>query len=161
MMVPGAANVAQPGVVFGYRPLADFGSFSDGLGNIYKFGRSRLEEMWNRDVMDCVDLQKELLVRRVNCGGLNRPSTILLWVYTDNVAELWDRVKRHLKGNWWRDREPQDLTPIITNHLRLGDSWYSVGNMGPTDFGTWARELAKQESIEAGLEATFALSREY
>ena len=154
----------EPGLLFGYRPLADYGSYSDGLGNIYRFGRTRLKDLWGREVMGNVEMQKEMLVKRLNCMGLNKPSTILLWVYTEDVVELWDRMKRQLKGGWWRPTPVENAPPtipIITNHLRLGDSWFSVENMGPADFGVWVREQAKQEAIDGGIAANFAVSRDF
>ena len=75
-----------PGVIYGFRAVCEYGSFSDGLGNIYYFGRSKQKDMLD---FACLgegtstpehEQQCELRKKKCNRSGLNAPSRVLLWV---------------------------------------------------------------------------------
>ena len=147
---PGAqavnADFIKPGIIYGYRAVADYGDFSDGQGNIYYFGRSKQQCMLDLDVSgeNMIQDQKDMLKKKVRRTGLNAPSRMLMWVRVEDIDKYWDDFKQQLRG-WRRERDEIDGTsPLITNVLVVGDNWYTVENMGPADFGTWCRAMMQK-----------------
>ena len=138
----------QAGTIFGYRALGDFGSFADGLGAVYYFGRSKREDFRQPQLIVNRQLQKEMIPRHCSrCSGLNRPAQMLLWEVTFfDVEQLWGRIKDNLRGNIWAPY--QGRRPVITQQLQLGDNWYTVSNMGPQEFRMWVQSVAVRERGE-------------
>ena len=142
-----AADFIKPGVIYGYRTKGDYGEYSEGQGNVYYFGRSK-----QKDVLDlaCVgealqEQQCELLKKKCSRSGLNAPSRILLWVRVCNIEKAWDELRRALRtpyAPFSNDRASEPEPPAsITNHLMLGDNFYTVEGLGPNDFGIWIRAV--------------------
>ena len=145
------ADHLKAGVLYGYRTKGDYGDFSDGQGNVYYFGRTR-----QKDVLDfkCTsiawtqedkDVTRELLRKKCNRTGLNAPSRILLWKRVCDIEKGWDELRRALRTPYApfsddRASEPEPPTSI-TNHLMLGDNFYTVEGLGPNDFGIWIRAV--------------------
>ena len=142
---PVDADFINPGIIFGYRAIADYGDFSDGQGHVYYFGRSKQQCMLELDVSgeqhEVHQGQRDLLRKRMRCTGLNSPSRILLWVRVQDVDKAWDDFQEQLRG--WRDERDaiEGTSPLITNVLVLGDNWFTVENLGPEDFGTWCKAM--------------------
>jgi len=126
----------RPGVLYGYRAVSDYGSFADGLGHVYYFGRSK-----KRYAIEAanVEEQKMVLKRKIKRRGLNLPSRILLWCIVPNVDHAWDELKEALVWS----RKSTNWSPEITQQCVLGDHWFTVGNMGPEDFGAWCKEITR------------------
>ena len=134
------------GVVYAYRPVADYGSFADGLGHIYYLGRSKRREFSAPDLMGNETLQKEVLSRYGQARGLNRASRILMWIHVPDMQAVWDRLIDHARGNVWCTRtDPASERPTLTHHCALGDNWYSCNNTGPTGIGEWFCEVIVEE----------------
>ena len=135
---PSQADHVRPGVVFGYRTRGDWGSYSDGEGAVYYFGRTKQKAALDLDVnaANAVENQKELLRNKMRRVGLNAPSRMLLWVHVSDIDKYWDEFKQQLRGYWMRVDGTQ---PLITNQLCLGDHFFTVANMGVEDFGTWCK----------------------
>ena len=145
------ADHLKAGVLYGYRTKGDYGEYSEGQGNVYYFGRTR-----QKDVLDfkCTsiawtqedkDVTRELLRKKCNRTGLNAPSRILLWKRVCDIEKGWDELRRALRTPYApfsdaRHREPEPPTSI-TNHLALGDNFYTVEDLGPNDFGIWIRAV--------------------
>ena len=137
--------------MFAYRAIGDYGSFADGLGHVYNFGRSSRRQFIDVHAIGNEEKQKEILVKYGRRTGLNRPARVLLWVYTTNVEELWERIVDNVRANVLRPRPATastDEVPICTQHCMLGDQWYTVANLGPEDFGEWIREMELRESFD-------------
>jgi len=142
---PTAADFEHPGIIFGYRAIADFGDFSDGKGHVYYFGRSKQQCMLDLDVSgepnEVHQDQKNLLRRMMRLSGLNSPSRVLLWVRVQDLDKAWDDFREQLRG-WRQEREEiEGTSPLITQELLLGDNFYTVENLGPEDFGTWCKAI--------------------
>ena len=146
-MQPGAnvgathADFIKPGVIYGFRTLGDYGSFADGEGHIYYFGRSKQESFLELPAAgeDMQKDQKEMLKKKGRHVGLNAPSRMLLWARVNDIDKFWDEFREQLRG-WLVPREEIDgVQPRITNQLCVGDNYYTVANVGPEDFGTWCR----------------------
>ena len=136
----------ESGVVYAYRPIAEYGSFSDGLGDIYYIGRSKRREFSAPDVMLSHDLQKEVLNRCGPARGLNKASRVLLWMHVPDMQGMWERLVDNVRGNVWRPRlDPANERPALTHHCGLGDNWYSCATMGPGGIGEWLCEVMCQE----------------
>jgi hypothetical protein len=135
-------DFVRPGVVYGYRAVSEYGSFSDGQGAIYYFGRSQQQCVIDiGEYSDSVQDQKDVLRHKLNRTGLNSPSRILLWKKVDDVDKYWDEFKQQLRG-WRRLRDDiEGTSPLITNMLSLGDNFYCVENMNAEDFGVWCRAV--------------------
>ena len=129
------ADFVKPGIIWGYRTIGDYGEYSDGEGNAYCFGRSRLRGFINLDVNaeDTAAKQKQMLKERGRRTGLNTPCTILMWVRVDDVDRWWDEFKQELR----RPKDYGEVVPEITNQLCLGDNFFTVSNLNPTEFGEW------------------------
>ena len=150
--------MAQPGqqqrvggIVFAYRAIGDYGSFADGLGHVYNFGRSSREQFIDVAAIGDEEKQKEILTKYGRRNGLNRPARVLLWTYTPNLEEMWERMVDNVRGNVWRSRHAgasTDQHPICTQQCMLGDHWYTVENLGPEDFGEWIQEVEVIERRE-------------
>jgi hypothetical protein len=148
------ADHIKAGVLYGYRTQGDYGDFSDGQGNVYYFGRTR-----QKDVLDfkCTsiawtqedkDVTRELLRKKCNRTGLNAPSRILLWKRVCDIEKGWDELRRALRTPYApfsddRASEPEPPTSI-TNHVALGDNYYTVEGIGPDTFGIWIREVVSK-----------------
>ena len=137
--------------MFAYRAIGDYGSFADGLGHVYNFGRSSRHQFIDVQAIGDEQKQKEILIKYGRRTGLNRPARVLLWAYTQNLDEMWDRIKDNVRGNVWRPRPSTASTeehPICTQQCMLGDHWYTVENLGPEDFGEWIQEVLVVERRE-------------
>lgn len=135
------------GVVYAYRPIAEYGSFVDGLGDIYYLGRSKRGEFSAPDVMVEEKLQKEVLSRYGPARGLNKPSRILLWMHVPDMQGLWERLIDQARGNVWRPRlDTANERPALTHHCALGDNWYSCATMGPAGIAEWLQEVMYTEA---------------
>ena len=148
------ADFIKPGVIYGYRTKGDYGEYSEGQGNVYYFGRTR-----QKDVLDfkCTsiawtqedkDVTRELLRKKCNRTGLNAPSRILLWKRVCDIEKGWDELRRALRTPYApfsddRASEPEPPTSI-TNHVALGDNYYTVEGIGPDTFGIWIREVVSK-----------------
>ena len=142
-----AADFIKPGVIYGYRTKGDYGEYSEGQGNVYYFGRSKQKDMLD---FACAgeavhEQQRELLRKKCSRSGLNAPSRILLWVRVCDIEKVWDELRRALRTPYApfsndRPSEPEPPTSI-TNHLMLGDNFYTVEGLGPNDFGIWIRAV--------------------
>jgi hypothetical protein len=145
---PAAADFENPGIIFGFRAIADYGDFSDGQGHVYYFGRSKQQCMLGLDLSgeqhEVHQGQKDMLRKRMRCLGLNSPSRVLLWVRVQDLEKRWDEFRDQLRG--WRDERDaiEGTSPLITNVLALGDNWYTVENLGPEDFGTWCKAMMQK-----------------
>ena len=133
----------KKGVVYGFRT---FGAWGED-GTIYYFGRSRQALLQDVQLLDNAELQKEMLCRRLKLSGLNKPAEMLFWlrVVEGDVQRLWSGITEHLKGNFFIDRAPGKKTPLITQHLWVGDNWFSVKNMGQDEFSEWCGEVIEKE----------------
>ena len=131
-----------PGVVYGFRTIGEYGSYSDGLGTMYVFGRSRSRDMveFDRGVHGAYAdaCMKELLMGRSHHRGLNAPAVILLWARVPDIYEGWDKMNNLLKGIYM-PRPFEFEEPIITNHLAIGHNYYTVSNVNHEEFGQWVR----------------------
>ena len=143
---PVHADFVKPGIIFGYRAVCDYGSFSDGLGHIYNFGRStqacmlELRHKPGEEAGHWIQRQKDMLKNKMRRTGLNAPSRMLLWARVSDIEKYWDEFKRQLGG--WGGRLPVEGTePLVTQQLVLGDQYYTVENMGVSEFGTWCNAL--------------------
>ena len=148
------ADHLKAGVLYGYRTKGDYGEYSEGQGNVYYFGRTR-----QKDVLDfkCTsiawtqedkDVTRELLRKKCNRTGLNAPSRILLWKRVCDIEKGWDELRRALRTPYApfsddRASEPEPPTSI-TNHVALGDNYYTVEGIGPDTFGIWIREVVSK-----------------
>ena len=141
---PVHADTVKPGVIFGYRAVSDYGSF----GDIYNFGRStqacmlQLRQEAGETAGDLAQRRKEMLRNKMRRTGLNAPSRILLWARVSDIDKYWDEFKRQVGG--WGGRLPVDAgtaEPLITQQLQVGDAYYTVENMGVSEFGTWCKAL--------------------
>jgi len=177
---PVHADFVKPGIIFGYRAVCDYGSFSDGLetkaatrgyersssprtiknlalvGHIYNFGRSTqacMLELRHKDGEEAghwIQRQKDMLRNKMRRTGLNAPSRMLLWARVSDIDTYWDEFKRQLGG--WGGRLPIDGTePLVTQQLVVGDAYYTVENMGVSEFGTWCNALISK-LLEPGQE---------
>jgi len=133
----------KKGVVYGFRT---FGAWGED-GTIYYFGRSRQALLQDVQLLNNEDLQKEMLVRRLKLSGLNKPAKMLFWlrVVECDVQRLWSGITEHLKANFFIARAPGKKTPLITQHLWVGDNWFSVKNMGEDEFSEWCSEVVQKE----------------
>ena len=132
-----------PGVVYGFRAVGEYGSYSDGYGTMYVFGRSRSRDMveFDRGMFDRTYADasmKEMLMGRSHHRGLNAPAAILLWARVPDIYEGWDKLNNNLKGIYVH-RQFDFAEPIITNHLALGSNYYTVSNVNHEEFGRWVR----------------------
>ena len=159
MSVPAAPK--RYGIVYGFRALGDWGELSDGYGTVYYFGRTRQRSLGQDALLHDKGLQNEALVRRLKFGGLNRPSRMVVWIRVPerDLDAVWDRVRDHLKGSIWRERPNAGVRPVVTNHLEVGDNWFTVNNMNCDDFSEWCEEIAGQEvRFVQGLRVRFELA---
>ena len=133
----------KKGVVYGFRP---FGAWGED-GTIYYFGRTRQGWLQDIDPGSNEDLLKAVLIRRLKLAGLNKPMKMLFWlrVVEGDIQRVWAGIVDHLKGNFFLDRAPGKRTPLITQHLWVGDNWFSVKNMGQNDFSEWCGEVIEKE----------------
>ena len=137
----------KTGVIFGYRAVSDYGSFADGQGHVYNFGRSAQKEMVEcndiqpeGEVSDLATRQKELLKKCMRRTGLNAPSKVLLWAVVSDLDRYWDEFKMQLQG--WGGRLPvEGKDPLVTQQQVVGDYFYTVENMGVEEFGTWCNAI--------------------
>ena len=131
------ADFVKPGIIWGYRTMGDYGLYSDGEGNAYCFGRSRLRCFIDLDVNaeDAAARQKQMLKERGRRTGLNMPCTILMWVQVGDVDRWWDESKQELRRP--KGSDYGEVVPEITNQLDLGDNFFTVSNLNPTEFGEW------------------------
>ena len=137
------ADFIKPGIIYGFRTLGDFGSHSDGLGNLYYFGRSKQPCFLQlpRTGEDVRKNQKEMLKKKGRHTGINQPSRVLLWVRVDDIDKYYDLFREQLRG-WLQEREEIDgVQPEITNELWVGDNYYTVSNVNVEDFGKWVRAI--------------------
>ena len=139
MVVP----ALTPGVVYGFRTLGEYGCYSDGLGEMYVFGRSKSRDVleFDRGVHEppVADAKmKELLSTRPHHRGLNSPAVILLWARVPDIYDGWDRINNILKGILV-PRVFEFAEPIITNHVAIGPNYYTVSNIDHERFGHWVR----------------------
>ena len=137
------ADFIKPGIVYGFRTLGDFGSHSDGLGNLYYFGRSKqrcfLELPGTGE--DVRKKQKEMLKKKGRHAGINAPSRMLLWVHVPDIDKFYDLLREQLRG-WLQEREEVDgVQPEITHQVWVGDNYYTVSNVNVEDFGKWVRAI--------------------
>jgi len=140
---PSQEDHVRPGVVFGYRTRGDWGSFADGEGHMYYFGRTKQAAALEHDcdAANAEEVQKELLRNKMRRVGLNAPSRILLWAHVSDIDKYWDEFKQQLRGYWMRVSGTQ---PLITNQLCVGDHYFTVANMGPGEFGEWCKASMKK-----------------
>ena len=133
----------KKGVVYGFRP---FGAWGED-GTIYYFGRTRQGWLQDIDPGSNEDLLKAVLIRRLKLAGLNKPMKMLFWlrVVEGDIQRVWAGIVDHLKGNFFLDRAPGKRTPLITQHLWVGDNWFSVKNMGEDEFTEWCAEVIQKE----------------
>ena len=134
------ADHARPGVIFGFRTLGDFGEYSDGQGHMYYFGRTKQKCFLELPLTgeEVEKNQKEMLKTKGRHNGLNAPSRMLMWVRVKDIDMCWEDFRVQLRG-WLRTGVAVKDEPIITNHLWVGDNFYTVENVGPADFGKWCR----------------------
>ena len=138
----------KEGVIFGYLAIAEFGSFSDGLGHAYNFGRTALRDvvsmrrLGSESDVDWADRQKDALKRRMKRSGLNTPSRVLLWVNVEDLEQTWDELVEHLRG-FGSFMSSAGTAPLIAQQLQLGDNWYTVENLNSEDFGRWCRNITE------------------
>ena len=160
------ADHLKAGVLYGYRTKGDYGDYSDGQGNVYYFGRTRQKDVLNfrctsiawthqsGSYAPCFGLQedkdvtRELLRKKCNRTGLNAPCRILLWKRVCDIEKGWDELRRALRTPYFpfssdRASEPEPPTSI-TNHIALGDNYYTVEGIGPDAFGIWIRAVVDQ-----------------
>ena len=141
-MSPNIVYTSTPGVVYGFRTLGEYGSYSDGLGSMYVFGRSRSRDMveFDRGMHEphADANMKEMLLSRPHHRGLNSPAVILLWARVSDIYEGWDKINNLLKGIYM-PRPFEFEEPIITNHLAMGNNYYTVSNVNHGEFGQWVR----------------------
>jgi hypothetical protein len=144
---PAVNSFVKPGVIYGYRAIADYGDFSAGQGHVYYFGRTKQRSILSLDVSGEQDLNEDqiyLLRRKLGRTGLNTPSRVLLWVRVDDIDRAWDNFREQLRG-WLHQRDGiEGPTPILTNVLSLGDNWFTVENLGPEDFGKWCNAILQK-----------------
>ena len=135
------------GVIYMYRSIGDYGSFADGLGAAYYFGRSKQAAFLDINLVGDEPKQKEIIVRHARCSGLNRPSRVLLWcrVLLLDLEEMWNRVRDNARGHIWRSVPDGQTRPLCTQQCVLGDNWFTVENVGSEEFGRWVRAVAKKE----------------
>ena len=137
-----------PGVVYGFRTLGDYGSYADGLGSMYMFGRSKARDVveFDRSAYEPPFAEanmKQMLLSRPHHRGLNSPAVILLWKRVEDIYLGWDRLKNILKGIYL-PRPFEFAEPTITNHLNLGENYYTVSNVNHEEFGQWVRSHMDQ-----------------
>jgi hypothetical protein len=132
------------GIVFGYLAFGDWGDDCA----IYNFGRSRQRALGEAVLLGDRDLQKDALVRRLKFSGLNKPMTMVLWlrVPVEDLDDIWDRIRDHLRGNVWKERPDGKVRPLLTQHVWVGDNWFGTSMMGSADFAEWCREIAGEEA---------------
>ena len=139
-------EATKRGVIFGYRAVSDYGSFEDGQGHVYNFGRStresliELEKKEGETFSELQQRQKDLLRYKMRRTGLNGPSRVLMWVRVDDIDKYWDEFKEQLHG-WGGRFQVEDKEPLVTQQLLLGDYFYTVENMGVGEFGTWCNAM--------------------
>ena len=139
-------ETAKRGVIFGYRAVSDYGSFEDGQGHVYNFGRStqesliELEKKEGETFRELQQRQKELLRSKMRRTGLNGPSRVLMWVRVDDVDKYWDEFKDQLHG-WGGRMQVDGKDPHVTQQVVLGDFFYTVENMGVVEFGAWCNAM--------------------
>ena len=133
-----------PGVIYGYRAVCEYGSFSDGLGNIYNFGRSRQKALLDLECAPGTEArQKELLRTKCKRIGMNAPSRMLMWVKVKDIEKMFNDFRQQLR--WCRiEVEGSSLRPEVTHQCAIGDNWYTVANVDVSDFGEWCRGLMRQ-----------------
>ena len=152
-MQPGSSNTGpvhadfvKPGVIYGFRTVGDYGDYSDGLGNVYYFGRSKQKCFLDLPVSgeDMIAAQKEMLKKKGRFTGLSGPSTMLLWVRVTDIEKFWDDFRMRLR-DWLPHRvQIENVSPLITQQCVLGDQYYTVENMNVGDFGKWCRETMEK-----------------
>ena len=133
---------AQPGVVYGFRTVGDYGCYSDGLGAMYIFGRTKARAMVEYENEIEGQLQHEInmgeLIRNhTHHKGLNSPGHVMVWARVPDVHTGWYTLSDVLKGFVIPTVEVSVPVPIITNHLVLGSNFFSVSNVNEEDFGIW------------------------
>jgi hypothetical protein len=157
------ADFVKQGVIFGYRAGGDYAT-----KGIYNFGRStqacmlELRRKDGEDDGEWIRRQKDMLKTKMRRTGLNAPSQMLLWVRVSDVETYWDEFKRQLGG--WGGRLQTKATienlalvpidgkePLVTQQLDVGDQFYTVENMGVSDFGTWCNALISKLLAQDGL----------
>ena len=144
------ADFVKKGLIYMYRPLADFGDEK----HVYYFGRTKQACMLELKVEDGANSfdagRLDLLKKKCKCVGLNTPSRVLLWACVSDVDYCWDELRRELVGGWMGTQRLEiegrdDLqAPEVTQYLLLGDNWFGVSNMCPGDFGSWCRAFAEK-----------------
>ena len=140
-----------PGVVFGFRTLGDYGCYSDGLGAMYIFGRTKLRSLVDYEPVGA-QLENErnmcaLIRERTKHMGLNSPSRIVVWARVPDLYAGWYTLTDVLKGLLIPDVDAGVPDPIITNHLVLGTNYYSVSNMNEEDFGIWVKAHMQSRDV--------------
>ena len=148
----------KEGIVYMY---VAYGSFGD-AGHMYYIGRSGASKF-----LQCGPDQVD---RRdcIGARGLNRASRVLLWARSEYLEDTFATLRSAVVG-WYvpgflRDAAgsgasggTQSKRPETTQHHMLGSQWFSCENMGPEEFGEWARGVcATIESHNEGI-ASFAL----
>ena len=145
---PVAADFVKPGIMFGYRTISEYGSFSDGEGNIYNFGRSSqrcmldLQRADGEEAGDWARRQKDMLKNKMRRTGLNAPCRLLMWVRVPDIDKFWDDFKEELAGWGSVRRGIEGTSPLITQQCVVGDNYYTVANMNVTDFGNWCNAVS-------------------
>ena len=98
------ADFVKKGLIYMYRPLADFGDDK----HVYYFGRTKQACMLELKVEDGANSfdagRLDLLKKKCKCVGLNTPSRVLLWACVSDIDYCWDELRREPGdfGSWCR-----------------------------------------------------------
>ena len=136
-------DFVKPGVIYGFRAVCEYGSFSDGQGNIYYFGRSKQKALLDFESAPGTEAtQKELLRTKCRRVGMNAPSRMLLWAKVPDVEKCWDEFRQQLR--WSRFEVEGMKRPEVTHQCAVGDNWFTVANVDVSDFGEWCRAIMQK-----------------